>query len=268
MTKTSKAPSKTGRIRILFNNGIPAEEIAKRTGSTVQYINAIIALDVARKKPVAPVALSPDRNLEAMIAQWNTEPAAAPAPAEPAEPVKVTKQKVYTAYKRARSHILDSEVPNLFHQTVEFADRTEQSWVFKYTSPVTNTTRSVTIGDKRYMRHVSAQKVVESYNERLAAGIDPFPPGPMKKNRGHVTHKPLPPLNALQGVKVIAPPPAMTAPITKDAEDARAGERAGTTISADPLAVRPEPKKYKPRKPAEPVGIVAKFKAKLIGWLS
>jgi hypothetical protein len=151
----------------MFAQGIEIDEIAKRTGSTREYVMTVTyKLRMAAEQKV---------NSEAEI----TEALAALClPESEPEVTEMSKSKInYHKDRVSRTSERITENLILLHTRFKNPDSMHSTWRYEYRSPVTNSRRSKFLGTLQNMSHTHARNLATRYNKIVMNGKDPFPIG-------------------------------------------------------------------------------------------
>jgi len=157
------------RIRRMFAQGIEIDDIAKRTGSTREYVMTVTyKLRMAAEQKVNSEA----EITEALAALW--PPESEPQP----EVTEMSKPKIdYHRDRVSRSSERITENLVLLHTRFKNPDSMHSTWRYEYRSPVTNNKRSKFLGTLQNMSHTHARNLATRYNKIVMNGKDPFPVG-------------------------------------------------------------------------------------------
>jgi hypothetical protein len=155
----------------MFAQGIEIDEIAKRTGSTREYVMTVTyKLRMAAEQKVNSEA----EITEALAALClpESEPESQP------EVTKVSKPKInYHKDRVSRTSERVTENLILLHTRFKNPDSMHSTWRYEYRSPVTNGKRSKFLGTLQNMSHTHARNLATRYNKIVLNGKDPFPVG-------------------------------------------------------------------------------------------
>jgi len=173
-TKRKNRPyrnSTAERIRRMFAQGIEIDEIAKRTGSTREYVMTVTyKLRMAAEQKVNSEA----EITEALAALCFPESESKPQP----EVTEVSKPKIdYHKDRVSRTSERVTENLVLLHTRFRNPDSMHSTWRYEYRSPVTNGKRSKFLGTLQNMSHTHARNLATRYNKIVMNGKDPFPVG-------------------------------------------------------------------------------------------
>jgi hypothetical protein len=157
------------RIRRMFAQGIEIDDIAKRTGSTREYVMTVTyKLRVTAEQKVNSEA----EITEALAALW--PPESEPKP----EVTEVNTLKTnYHKDRVSRTNERINENLVLLHTHFKNPARVHSTWRYEYRSPVTNGKRSRFLGTSQNMTPTQARNLVARYNKIIQNGFDPFPIG-------------------------------------------------------------------------------------------
>jgi hypothetical protein len=153
----------------MFAQGIEIDDIAKRTGSTREYVMTVTyKLRMAAEQKVNSEA----EITEALAALW--PPESEPQP----EVTEMSKPKIdYHRDRVSRSSERITENLVLLHTRFKNPDSMHSTWRYEYRSPVTNNKRSKFLGTLQNMSHTHARNLATRYNKIVMNGKDPFPVG-------------------------------------------------------------------------------------------
>ena len=194
--KTKRGPrgpyrnSTADRIRRLHAQGVPLEEIAKRTGSSNGYVMTVTRKiqtvvekkaqdEAARKEAEADISEALYRtafeNNPGEPARLKTIADAKPVPEVLAVMKHKPRQTNLDRVKRANERISQNLV--LLHTYFKNPDRVYSTYRYEYISPLLLAKRTKFIGDAQNLSLAEAWRAVNRYNKIVANGKDPFPLG-------------------------------------------------------------------------------------------
>jgi hypothetical protein len=153
----------------MFAQGIEIDEIAKRTGSTREYVMTVTyKLRMAAEQKVQ----NETEITEALAALCFPE--SEPQP----EVTEMSKSKInYHKDRVSRTSERITENLILLHTRFKNPDSMHSTWRYEYRSPVTNGRRSKFLGTLQNMSHTHARNLATRYNKIVMNGKDPFPVG-------------------------------------------------------------------------------------------
>lgn len=171
-TKRKNRPyrnSTAERIRRMFAQGIEIDEIAKRTGSTREYVMTVTyKLRMAAEQKVQ----NETEITEALAALCLPESESKPEVTEVSKPkIDYHKDRVSRTSERITENLV------LLHTRFRNPDSMHSTWRYEYFSPVTNGKRSKFLGTLQNMSHTHARNLATRYNKIVMNGKDPFPVG-------------------------------------------------------------------------------------------
>lgn len=178
-TKRKNRPyrnSTAERIRRMFAQGIEIDEIAKRTGSTREYVMTVTyKLRMAAEQKVQnETEISDALYRTAFVKETGIAAVSEPQP----EVTEVSKPKIdYHKDRVSRTSERITENLVLLHTRFRNPDSMHSTWRYEYRSPVTNGKRSKFLGTLQNMSHTQARNLVTRYNKIVLNGKDPFPVG-------------------------------------------------------------------------------------------
>jgi hypothetical protein len=151
----------------MFAQGIEIDEIAKRTGSTREYVMTVTyKLRMAAEQKVDSEA----EITEALAALCLPE--SEPEVTEMSKPkINYHKDRVSRTSERVTENLI------LLHTRFKNPDSMHSTWRYEYRSPVTNSRRSKFLGTLQNMSHTHARNLAARYNKIVMNGKDPFPIG-------------------------------------------------------------------------------------------
>jgi len=261
------------RIRRLFAQGIEIDEIAKRTGSTREYVMTV----TYKLRVAAEQRAQNEAEIEAALAVMypgdTAESKPEPEP-EVTEVLKTTKSPVKRNYHEnriGRASERFGENLILLHTHLKNPDRTYSTWRYCYVSPITNGKRNKFLGTADNLTAADARRIAARYDKLIMDGKDPFPVGVRVTGWTKIkkTADPVAPVDcgpsivvpfaAAERVEVaeapeFVPPFLKEAPVFKNEEPKPRAKRA-IKQKAAPM---PEPK----------LTLWGSIKAKLRGWLA
>jgi hypothetical protein len=153
----------------MFAQGIEIDEIAKRTGSTREYVMTVTyKLRMAAEQKVNSEA----EITEALAALCLPESEPQPEVTEMSKPkINYHKDRVSRTSERITENLI------LLHTRFKNPDSMHSTWRYEYRSPVTNNRRSKFLGTLQNMSHTHARNLATRYNKIVMNGKDPFPIG-------------------------------------------------------------------------------------------
>jgi hypothetical protein len=153
----------------MFAQGIEIDEIAKRTGSTREYVMTVTyKLRMAAEQKVQ----NETEITEALAALGLPESEPEPEVTEMSKPkIDYHKDRVSRTSERFTENLI------LLHTRFRNPDSMHSTWRYEYRSPVTNGKRSKFLGTLQNMSHTQARNLVTRYNKIVLNGKDPFPVG-------------------------------------------------------------------------------------------
>jgi hypothetical protein len=160
----------------MFAQGIEIDEIAKRTGSTREYVMTVTyKLRMAAEQKVQnETEISDALYRTAFVKETGIAAVSEPQP----EVTEVSKPKIdYHKDRVSRTSERITENLVLLHTRFRNPDSMHSTWRYEYRSPVTNGKRSKFLGTLQNMSHTQARNLVTRYNKIVLNGKDPFPVG-------------------------------------------------------------------------------------------
>jgi len=153
----------------MFAQGIEIDEIAKRTGSTREYVMTVTyKLRMAAEQKVQ----NETEITEALAALGLPESQPEPEVTEVSKPkIDYHKDRVSRTSERFTENLI------LLHTRFRNPDSMHSTWRYEYRSPVTNGKRSKFLGTLQNMSHTQARNLATRYNKIVMNGKDPFPVG-------------------------------------------------------------------------------------------
>jgi hypothetical protein len=275
----------------MFAQGIDINEIAKRTGSTREYVMTVTyKLRMAAEQKVQNETEISDALYRTAFEKETGIAAVSesePAVAEASKPkIDYHKDRVSRTSERFTENLI------LLHTRFRNPDSMHSTWRYEYRSPVTNGKRSKFLGTLQNMSHTQARNLVTRYNKIVLNGKDPFPVGVRavgwvnaKKNAVPVADAPAivvphpaverdEPKAAVVEEPVFIPPFLKEEPVFRNKDEYLAYKGDHQLIKPVPLEIS-EPVKtrakrvVKPKPLPEPnLTMWGRVKAKLRGWLA
>lgn len=164
------------RIRRMFAQGIDINEIARRTGSTREYVMTVtykLRMSAQSEAEISDALYRTAFEKEAgVVATPKPEPKPEP------EVTEVDKSKIdYHKNRVGRSSERINENLVLLHTHFKDPARVHSTWRYEYVSPLTKGKRSRFLGMAKDMTPTQARNLTARYNKIVMNGKDPFPIG-------------------------------------------------------------------------------------------
>jgi len=195
------------RIRRMFAQGIEINEIAKRTGSTREYVMTVTyKLRVAAEQKVQSEAEISEALYRTAFEKETGIPALQKTIAEPEPEVKPVKID-YHQDRVSRTSERYTENLILAHTHFKNPARVHSVWRYEYRSPITNGKRSKFLGTLQNMTHTQARNLATRYNKIVLNGKDPFPVGVRVAGWVNARKNAVPLADATAIPTIVVPPP-------------------------------------------------------------